>query len=137
MVETMTRHGVWTERCRINRRTNWTYVSGVSNRAVNDIMTSSNLTPPFMVRPTEKIKSNDSRYLQLYSTLKIERSLHLFIQYTFLEHLSCVKEYAICGDSNVQRTIRYEAEALFLQMLISNSSPILSIIFFNRGLFLL
>lgn len=64
------------------------YVSGVSNRAVNDIMTSNNLTPPFMVRPTKNIKSNDSQYLQLYCALKIERSFHLFIQYTFLEQLS-------------------------------------------------
>lgn len=81
-------------------------VTGVNNRAVTDTMTSSNLTPSFMVNPTETVKSNESKYLQPSCTLKIERSFHSFIQYTSLEHLSCVKNYAICADSNVQRTIK-------------------------------
>ena len=59
-------------------------------------MTSSNLPPSSTVYPIKTSKSDERRYLQIYS----------FIQYTFLEPLSCIREYTICGNSNVQKLIR-------------------------------
>lgn len=60
------------------------------------IMTSCNLAPSSTVHLTKTSKSDESRYLQTYSC----------IQYTFLEPLSCIREYTICGDSNVQKLIK-------------------------------